>query len=119
MAENLKPADIHVKDSRLNRVFIYSTRSDISQRHPEYSAEQIQTALEQIIATQPVEVALRPHQFAIVPRVHHAQGQCNWQIVVFLPVPPEDLAAINMAGADLQKRCNMIDEYQNTRGIIV
>ena len=119
MAENLKPADIHVKDSRLNRLFIYSTRSDIKQRWPEYSADGIKQALEKMLAMQPVNVSLQPHQFAIVPRFHHGPGQCNWQIVVFLPIPPDDLAAIHRAGTDLQMRCNLIDDYQNTRAIVV
>lgn len=89
------------------------------QRCAEYSAESIKQLLEEMIAAQPVNVALQPHQFAIVPRFHHATGQCNWQIVVFLPIPPDDLAAIEKAGTDLQMRCNLLDEYQSTRAIVV
>lgn len=119
MPENLKPADIHVRDSRVNRIFLYFPRSNLAQQYPEYPEDSIKRTLEEMVAKQPVKVALRPHQFAVTPRIGNAAGQCNWQIVVFLPIPADDLTAITMACADLQKRCNMIDEYQNTRAIIV
>jgi len=119
MSDNLKPADIHVRDSKINRIFLSFPRASALQQYPEYSADSIKKAMEEMIGKQPVKVALRPHQFAIVPRVHHAGGQCNWQVVVFLPAPADDLTALNLAAADLQRRCNMRDEYQEARGLIV
>ena len=59
------------------------------------------------------------HQFSAVPRISPAEGDCNWQVVVFLPLASEVLTAIGEAAAELQGRYDMADFYQGTRALIV
>ena len=58
-------------------------------------------------------------QFSAVPRISAAEGECNWQVVVFLPVASEVLTALSEAAAELQGRYDMADFYQGTRALIV
>ena len=59
------------------------------------------------------------HQFSAVPRINPAEGECNWQVVVFLPVPSEVLKAIGEAAAELQGSVDMADYHQGSRALII
>jgi hypothetical protein len=58
-------------------------------------------------------------QLSAVPRIIQGEGECNWQVLVFLPVPSEVLAAIGSAGSELQAQYDMADFFQGARALIV
>lgn len=58
-------------------------------------------------------------QLSAVPRIIRSEGECNWQVLVFLPMPSEVLAAIGSAGSELQAQYDMADFFQGARALIV